>query len=152
VLNNLFGKGKEPFWQQTYTNLVKFIILLHRVAFDYVILFDVYHCAISPELLQQRIQQAEGLLFDQHFVAISKAAYEGDISVDDVESYLRKRMRQRAVVTTSLGYREGRPLKPATVHQELRVLRRILNENRGRSGRDHLGTRGCRARRRRSGH
>jgi integrase len=36
-------------------------------------------------------------------------------------------MRQRAVVKTSLGYREGRPLKPATVHQELRVLRRILN-------------------------
>ena len=28
LLNNLFGKGKEPFWQQAYTNLVKFIILL----------------------------------------------------------------------------------------------------------------------------
>ena len=25
LLNNLFGKGKEPFWQQAYTNLVKFI-------------------------------------------------------------------------------------------------------------------------------
>src|SRR5256886_2953445 len=34
LLNNLFGKGKEPFWQQAYTNLVKFIILLHKVAFD----------------------------------------------------------------------------------------------------------------------
>lgn len=42
-----------------------------------------------------------------------------DISPDDVESYLRKRMRQRALVKTALGYREGRPLKPATVHQEL---------------------------------
>src|SRR5882762_6343153 len=42
LLNNLFGKGKEPFWQQAYTNLVKFIILLHKVAFDYVTLFDVY--------------------------------------------------------------------------------------------------------------
>src|SRR5437016_12566498 len=30
---NLFGRGKEPFWQQAYTNLVKFIILLHKVAF-----------------------------------------------------------------------------------------------------------------------
>jgi len=29
LLNNLFGRGKEPFWQQAYTNLVKFIILLH---------------------------------------------------------------------------------------------------------------------------
>ena len=36
LLNNLFGKGKEPFWQQAYTNLVKFIILLHKVAYDYV--------------------------------------------------------------------------------------------------------------------
>jgi len=50
-----------------------------------------------------------------------------DISPDDVESYLRKRMCQRALIKTALGYREGRPLKPATVHQELRVLRRILN-------------------------
>src|SRR3984893_15217601 len=76
LLNNLFGRGKEPFWQQAYTNLVKFIILLHKVAFDYVTLFDVYHCAISPELLQQRIEQAEELLFDQHFIVIPKATYE----------------------------------------------------------------------------
>ena len=79
LLNNLFGKGKEPFWQQAYTNLVKFIILLHKVAFDYVTLFDVYHCAISPELLQQRIEQAEELLFDQHFIVIPKATYEEHI-------------------------------------------------------------------------
>jgi hypothetical protein len=26
LLNNLFGRGKEPFWQQAYTNLVKFSI------------------------------------------------------------------------------------------------------------------------------
>ena len=50
-----------------------------------------------------------------------------DIGPDDVEEYLRRRLRQRALVKTALGYREGRPLKPATVHQELRVLRRILN-------------------------
>lgn len=31
LLNNLYGRGKEPFWQQAYTNLVKFIILLHKV-------------------------------------------------------------------------------------------------------------------------
>jgi len=37
LLNNLFGRGKEPFWQQAYTNLVKFIILLHKVAYGYVI-------------------------------------------------------------------------------------------------------------------
>ena len=59
LLSNLFGKGKEPFWQQAYTNLVKFIIQLHKVAYDYVTLFDVYECAINPELLETRIQEAE---------------------------------------------------------------------------------------------
>jgi hypothetical protein len=59
LLNNLFGKGKEPFWQQAYTNLVKFIILLHKVAYDYVTLFDVYECAISPDLVEKKLQEAE---------------------------------------------------------------------------------------------
>ena len=31
LLNQLFGKGKEPFWQQAYTNLVRWIIGLCRV-------------------------------------------------------------------------------------------------------------------------
>ena len=64
LLNNLFGRGKEPFWQQAYTNLVKFIILLHKVAFDYVTLFDVYECAINPDLLEARIKEAERRLIE----------------------------------------------------------------------------------------
>ena len=31
LVNQLFGKGKEPFWQQAYTNLVRWIIELNRV-------------------------------------------------------------------------------------------------------------------------
>src|SRR5262245_6841760 len=61
LLTNLFGRGKEPFWQQAYTNLVKFIILLHKVLFDYVTLFDVYECAINRQLLEAKIQQGEKL-------------------------------------------------------------------------------------------
>ena len=30
LLNQLFGKGKEPFWQQAYTNLIRWTIELHR--------------------------------------------------------------------------------------------------------------------------
>ena len=59
LLNNLFGKGKEPFWQQAYTNLVKFVILLHKVLYDYVTLFDVYEGAINPDLLEQKIKEGE---------------------------------------------------------------------------------------------
>ncbi len=71
LLNNLFGKGKEPFWQQAYTNLVKFIILLHKVAYDYVTLFDVYECAISPDVLENKIQDAERRLEERYFLLVS---------------------------------------------------------------------------------
>ena len=50
------------------------------------------------------------------------------LTADDIELYLRDRLRQRIRIKTRLGYREGRRMvKPTTVHQELRVLRRMLN-------------------------
>jgi hypothetical protein len=71
LLNNLFGKGKEPFWQQAYTNLVKFIILLHKIAYDYVTLFDVYECAISSDVLENKIHDAERRLEECRFLLVS---------------------------------------------------------------------------------
>ena len=62
LLNQLFGKGKEPFWQQAYTNLVRWIIELYRVfPGGWVTLRDVYHCAIDAELFAAKIEQAEAL-------------------------------------------------------------------------------------------
>src|SRR6202030_1262325 len=81
LLNNLFGRGKEPFWQQAYTNLVKFIILLHKVAYGYVTLFDVYQCAISPPLLEQKIFEAEEIIRGRHSVALMPKVY-GDRAED----------------------------------------------------------------------
>ncbi len=75
LLNNLFGKGKEPFWQQAYTNLVKFIIQLHKVAYDYVTLFDVYECAINPELLDRKIHEAEQLVRGRHYFVVSDSLF-----------------------------------------------------------------------------
>ena len=71
LLTNLFGRGKEPFWQQAYTNLVKFIIQLHKVAYDYVTLFDIYECAINPDLLESKIQEAERLIYAHRIIAIT---------------------------------------------------------------------------------
>jgi hypothetical protein len=68
LLNNLFGRGKEPFWQQAYTNLVKFIILLHKVLYDYVTLFDVYEGAINPALLEARIQEGERMIASEYLL------------------------------------------------------------------------------------
>jgi len=75
LLNNLFGRGKEPFWQQAYTNLVKFIILLHKVAFDYVTLFDVYECAIDNPTLERKINEAERRLTESDFVLLWEEEY-----------------------------------------------------------------------------
>jgi hypothetical protein len=75
LLNNLFGRGKEPFWQQAYTNLVKFIIQLHKVAYDYVTLFDIYECAINPELLESRIREAEQRLYAHRSLLIAGADF-----------------------------------------------------------------------------
>jgi hypothetical protein len=74
LLNNLFGKGKEPFWQQAYTNLVKFIILLHKVLNDYVTLFEVYECAINPIILAERIEIGRQM-FARKFVLVEKFVY-----------------------------------------------------------------------------
>ncbi len=60
-----------------------------------------------------------------------KAAFPGrrlmDITADAIEDYLRNRLRQRVRVKVAGGYREKGILKSTTVHQEFRVLRRMLN-------------------------
>ena len=75
LLNNLFGRGKEPFWQQAYTNLAKFIILLHKVLYDYVTLFDVYECAINPHKLESKIAEGEELFSTADYISIDDAVY-----------------------------------------------------------------------------
>src|SRR6266487_395730 len=72
LLNNLFGKGKEPFWQQAYTNLVKFIIILHQVGFGYVTLFDVYESAISAQVLERKMRLAEENIVEKSFPSASR--------------------------------------------------------------------------------
>ena len=50
-----------------------------------------------------------------------------DVGPDEIELYLRERLRQRVKIRVGKGYREEGFLKATTVHQEMRVLRRILN-------------------------
>lgn len=59
LMTNLFGRGKEPFWQQASTNLVKFVILLHQTLDDYVTLFQVYEDVINPDKLKTAIAAGE---------------------------------------------------------------------------------------------
>ena len=59
LLNQLFGKGKEPFWQQAYTNLVRFTIELHQLEEQpWFTLQDVYRLAIAGDRFLARIEEA----------------------------------------------------------------------------------------------
>ena len=81
LLNQLFGKGKEPFWQQAYTNLVRWIIKLHRVLpGGWVTLRDVYHCAIDKALFAQKITQAQTYAAEMSdaWISVSADAIAGD--------------------------------------------------------------------------
>jgi integrase len=49
------------------------------------------------------------------------------LTADEIELYLRMRLRQKVRRPTRKGFIEFGPIKPATVHQEFRVLRRMLN-------------------------
>ena len=50
-----------------------------------------------------------------------------DITADSIDLYLRERLRQRVRIKAKLGYKQLGAIKPTTIHQEFRVLRRMLN-------------------------
>ena len=63
LINQLFGRSKEPFWQQAYVNLVRWIIELHRMSPDrWVTLRDVYRCTLDPERIEAKIAEVGALV------------------------------------------------------------------------------------------
>ncbi len=60
LINQLYGRSKEPFWQQAYTHLVKNIIAAAHLADGYTTLAEVYRYSISPDDLQALIDRARG--------------------------------------------------------------------------------------------
>ena len=60
LINQLFGKSREPFWQQAYTNLVRWIVELHRLLpGGWVTLRDIYRCTVDAQLFANRIGEAK---------------------------------------------------------------------------------------------
>lgn len=50
-----------------------------------------------------------------------------ELTADDIEMYLRRRLKQHVMVKAKDGFVQKGVLKATTVHQELRVVRRMLN-------------------------
>ena len=120
LLNQLFGKGKEPFWQQAYTNLVRWIIELYRVfPGHWVTLQQVYHCAIDKELFAAKIQEAEAYVRDlrEGTVFIAAKSYTPNIAP---LQFPEKEWTQTAIGGVPYYYTDHTPAVEARL-KELRI-------------------------------
>src|SRR5216684_7346894 len=62
LLNNLFGKSKEPFWQQAYTDLLKFVISLRRITDGYTTFSEVYRYILDDGQIHRDIERLKAIL------------------------------------------------------------------------------------------
>lgn len=58
TINQLYGRSKEPFWQQAYTHLLRSVITAARLADGYTTLADVYEYCVSPDALEALVERA----------------------------------------------------------------------------------------------
>ena len=75
VIVAIWGKGKEPFWQQSYTDLVRYVIMLHRVRDGYVTMLDIFRTVISSGTLEQMLTQVGRRYTSVAFVGMGKTEY-----------------------------------------------------------------------------
>jgi hypothetical protein len=75
VITAIWGKGKEPFWQQSYTDLVRYVIILHRVRDNYVTLLDLFRTVISPGKLEDLLIEIGARFSSTSYVGITPAGY-----------------------------------------------------------------------------
>jgi len=76
IITSIWGKGKEPFWQQSYTDLVRYIILLHRLRDGYVTMVDIFRTIVSAEKLEAMLIEVGSRFSTTSYIGISEDAYE----------------------------------------------------------------------------
>ena len=89
LINQLFGRSKEPFWQQAYVNLVRWIIVLlpDTSPRRWVTLRDVYRCTLEPGRIEQMIGELEALLERPAMVRIRIADLAAKGMEEDASSW-----------------------------------------------------------------
>jgi site-specific recombinase XerC len=80
----------------------------------------------KPPIREPKTHEAN-LRAAKHLTFVFATRRLTDLTADDIELFLRDRLHQRVKTKTSNGYRMRGTVKPSTVHQDLRVLRRVLN-------------------------
>jgi integrase len=80
----------------------------------------------QPPIREPKTHEANGRAM-KHLVESFSSTPLAALTADEIELYLRMRLRQKVRRPTQDGFIELGLIKPATVHQEFRVLRRTLN-------------------------
>jgi hypothetical protein len=81
LFNNLFGRSSEPFWQQAYTDLLKFIISLRRITTGYTTLAEVYDYILYESKVDQNIRDLQQRFKEpMEVIAVSRADFELQIT------------------------------------------------------------------------
>jgi TraM recognition site of TraD and TraG len=75
VITAIWGKGKEPFWQQSYTDLVRYVIMLHRVRDGYVTMLDIFRTVISSGTLEAMLTMTGRRFTATSFIGVSKPSF-----------------------------------------------------------------------------
>ncbi len=76
IITSIWGKGKEPFWQQSYTDLVRYVILLHRIRDGYLTMVDIFRTVISAGRLEELMIEVGTRFSTTSYIGIGKEAYE----------------------------------------------------------------------------
>ena len=99
LVNQLFGKSKEPFWQQAYTNVIRWTIECFRSFPDPWFTFaDIYRAMVDPSELDALVLRQTKQVFDKYVFQI-------DVGNADFEEH---RARLSAVTVTSKDVEESR--------------------------------------------
>jgi TraM recognition site of TraD and TraG len=75
IITSIWGKGKEPFWQQSYTDLVRYVILLHRIRDGYLTMVDIFRTVISAGRLEELMIEVGTRFSMTSYIGIDKDAY-----------------------------------------------------------------------------
>ena len=75
IITSIWGKGKEPFWQQSYTDLVRYVILLHRIRDGYLTMVDLFRTVISAGALESMLVDVGARFSTTNYIGIDKETY-----------------------------------------------------------------------------
>jgi hypothetical protein len=75
IITSIWGKGKEPFWQQSYTDLVRYVIMLHRIRDGYLTMVDLFRTVISAGKLEEMLTEAGSRFSSTSYIGIDRDAY-----------------------------------------------------------------------------